>query len=97
MVAKKKGLGGRRILLVVCVGFIFYISYIVFIQEIKSIELDKELAVKKLEIERLQESVERLEVELEQTKDLDYIEKLARERLKMVKPNELIYIIKDDE
>ena len=97
MAKSKKRFGGRTILLLVCLVFIFYISYIVFIQEMKSIELDKELAEKRMEIEKLQETVERLEIELERTEDLDYIEKLARERLRMVKPNELIYIIKEDE
>jgi len=93
---KKKNLRGSTFLLALCILFLAYISYVVIIQEMKSIELEKELASRRLEVERLQESVDRLEVELGQTKDLDYIEKLARERLKMVKPNELIYIIKEE-
>jgi len=92
----KKKVWGSKLFLLVCMLFIFYIAYIMIVQELKNIELEKELVEYQSQLEELHVVVDELSDELGKTKDLDYIEKLAREKLKMVKPNEIMYIIKDD-
>jgi len=46
------------------------------------------------EIEGLKKDIKKLNVELEYAKTPEAIEEIAREKLKMVKANEIIYIIK---
>lgn len=48
----------------------------------------------KEEIESLGSELERLQDEYEYSQTPEAIEKLAREKLKMVKPNEVIYLIR---
>lgn len=51
-------------------------------------------------IEELQVEIESLEDELKNSESIENIEKIAREKLQMVKPNEIVYIIqskKDDD
>ena len=93
---RKNKIWGSKVFLVLCILFIVYITYIMIIQELKNIELEKELAMYQKELDELHVMVEDLADELGKTKDLDYIEKLAREKLKMVKPNEIMYIINED-
>jgi cell division protein FtsB len=55
-------------------------------------DLKKEAAGAKAELALKQEQKENLEAELANIKDPEYIEKQARDRLRMVKPGEMIYI-----
>lgn len=66
--------------------------------------LSQQMEMKKLQEERiqLQKELEFLEArkaklleEIEKSGDLGYVEVIARERLKMVKPDEIIYIVYD--
>ncbi len=66
-------------------------------QEIKLRELRYEESNLLSEVEKLNEDIVELEVELEESGDIAYVEKIAREKLKMVKSNEIIYIIQDEE
>lgn len=68
--------------------------------------IDQEMMIKDLqeEEERLTEKVEKwdtkiksVEEKIEKSDNLDFVEKEAREKLKMVKENEIIYIIQDNE
>ncbi|HAS73956.1 MAG TPA: hypothetical protein DCS67_07410 [Clostridiales bacterium UBA8960] len=49
----------------------------------------------KAEIESLEREINRLVDEYAYSQTPDAIEKIAREKLKMVKPNEIIYLIKN--
>ena len=96
---KKKKLGIiRRNKFVVFFAIIFsiYVLAVLIRQEIyyKSLK-SEELAYLK-EIQVLKIEIEKLEKDLESNQDLESIEKIAREKLKMVKPNEIIYIIQED-
>lgn len=54
--------------------------------------LESEKLKKQQEIEKLNSEIADIEEKLEYTDSLEYIEKMAREELKMVKPDEIIII-----
>lgn len=87
----------NKYLIIFMVVFLSYIGYTVVKTEIKIQELKANEAVLKEELNKLTEEKETLTKELENSKSLESIEKIAREKLKMVKPNEVIYIIQDEE
>ena len=74
------------------------ILYVVFIFWNQS-QIEKELAGKKLAIEedihKLQMEISELNRTIEKSDSLDFVEKMAREELGMVKSREIIYIDKD--
>lgn len=86
----------NQITLVVLMVFLAYVSVTLVRQEIVLRGVQYEEAEKLAEIERLTSEVENLEERIEESGDLEYIEKIAREKLKMVKSNEIIYIIQDE-
>lgn len=49
------------------------------------------------EITKLEEEIQQLKTEIENKDSLDFIEKIARDELKLVKPREIIYIDKNKE
>lgn len=51
----------------------------------------------KAEIESLERDINRLVDEFAYSQTPEAVEKIAREKLKMVKPNEIIYLIKGEE
>ncbi len=77
--------------------FAVYVSYVLIIQELQYRTLLVEESDYLSEIDSLNEEIERLESRLESNQDPQAIEKIAREKLKMVKPNEIIYIIQENE
>lgn len=96
---RKKAVAVKRnkYLIIFMVVFLSYIGYTVVKTEIKIQELKANEAVLKEELNKLTEEKDSLTKQLEDSKSLESIEKIAREKLKMVKPNEVIYIIQDEE
>ncbi|MFZ5966663.1 MAG: FtsB family cell division protein [Bacillota bacterium] len=70
----------------------FYALFTVVDQQIRLYKLSKQEEAYKNKIAELKQTVAQLEDELNQGDSPEYIEKIAREQLKMVKPNEMIYI-----
>jgi len=67
-----------------------------FIKQQKIInKLNSEKEQKQQEITSLKNDIKSLEGKIQYTDSLEYIEKIAREELKMIKPDEIIYIDKD--
>lgn len=89
---KKKRLRGNRPFYMIVIVFLLYISWILIDQQIKLHELNNQKGDLMKEVERLREKEQQLTEEQELLNDPQYIERVARERLKMVKPNEIIYI-----
>lgn len=58
-------------------------------------ELINDRAMYNLEIEELKKSIDELYDVIDEISTPEYIEKMAREKLQMVKPDEIIYMIKD--
>ncbi|WFD10503.1 cell division protein FtsL [Tepidibacter hydrothermalis] len=55
-------------------------------------EYKKEIKSLKEQIKQEDENIKKVKAEIENYKTDEYIEKIAREKLKMVKPGEIIYI-----
>lgn len=66
--------------------FVFFISFVK--QEVAMKNLKKDIQVQQQELDKVREKNERLKEEEAQSKSEEYIEKMARERLGMVKPGE---------
>lgn len=89
---KKKGLRLKHILVLL---FIFWvgrtlINQKIMIRESKERILEEENAIAKLEME-----IDDLNKEIEEKDSLTFVEKVAREELRMVKPREIMYIDKN--
>jgi len=94
MIIKKIFKRHKLIILVFVVVFIYF-SYNYFRQEIKLEELAQEKYIKKIELQEKDAEVKVLRKDLEEVKSNENISRLAREKLKMVYPGEVLYIIKD--
>lgn len=93
---KRSFLKRNRYMVVLSIVFAIYVSTALISQEFQYRKLLQEEADYYMEIEALSEEIERLESRLESSQDPRAIEKIAREKLKMVKPNEIIYIIQEE-
>ena len=94
---KKKAVVKRnKFLILFMVVFLGYIGYSLVQTEIKIQELRAREATLNEELMKLTEEKDTLTKQLEESKSLESIERIAREKLKMVKPSEVIYIIQDE-
>ncbi|SCG84224.1 hypothetical protein DW1_2664 [Proteiniborus sp. DW1] len=85
---KKRIRAGHLIILALAV----YLGITFFNQQREIKALEKEKLQKQQEIEKLNSEIMDIEEKLKYTDSLEYIEKMAREELKMVKPDEIIVI-----
>ncbi len=78
--------------------FLFVFLYITLIYYNQH-KLLKELEAKRdkniLEVEKINTEIRELEAQIENSDSLEFVEKIAREELGMVKPREIIYIDKN--
>ncbi len=95
---RKKGVTLKRnkYLILLMAVFLGYVLYSVTSAEIKIQELKTKQTALQEELNRLTDEKESLTKQLEESKSLESIERIAREKLKMVKPNELIYVIQEE-
>lgn len=96
MIIKKIFKRHKLIILVFVVVFIYF-SYNYFRQEIKLQELSQEKYLKKVELQEKDAEVKKLRQDLKEVKSNENISRLAREKLKMVNPGEVLYIIEDEQ
>lgn len=87
----------NRVVVLFAVAFLIYVGVTFVRQELKLRQLRAEEEACQQKILVLKEDVEELEEELENASSPETIERIAREKLKMVKPNEIIYIIQEDD
>lgn len=84
-----------RLIHIVILSLFLYLSLIFNNQR----KLENQLESKKnniqLEVDKLQREIEGLNEEIENSDSLQFVEKIARDELGMVKPREIIYIDKD--
>lgn len=66
----------------------FYVCYIFVNQQITIRNIKAQISEKNIEMEKLREKSRRLQDEVNMSKSDLYIEKLAREKLKLIKPGE---------
>lgn len=89
---KGRGFRLRHLLLLI---LIFFISKTLITQRSMAKSLNREKLLVENNIEELEISIEKLNAEIEHKDSLEFIEKVAREDLKMVRPREIIYIDKN--
>ncbi len=87
----------NRVVVLFAVAFLIYVGVTFVRQELKLRQLHAEEEACQQKILLLKEDVKELEEELENASSPETIERIAREKLKMVKPNEIIYIIQEDD
>ena len=94
---RKKGSFFKRngIALLFLAVLLGYLSFTIINQEIKLRALRKEGDQIEKTVEELKKKLSGMEKKIEESGNPQFIEKAARERLKMVKQNEIIYIIQD--
>ncbi len=87
----------RNRITIIIVGILFaYLSISLINQQIKInslLEKEKEALE---ELESLKAEANSIKEKIEESNNDEFIEKVAREKLKMVKPNEIIYIFKEE-
>lgn len=90
---KKKIRKGRfRLIHLIIIILVVYVT-IVFNHQRKLLNnLDSKREINEATIEELEEDIDALNDEIEMSGTLEFIEKIAREELGMVKPREIIYI-----
>lgn len=91
---KKKKFKLRYVLFL---ALIIYLGTVFIKQEMTINSLEKKNETKQKEVKELNGEISEIEKQLEKVNSLEFIEKVAREELKMVKPNEIIYIDKNKE
>lgn len=74
---------------------VFWISKTLINQSLMLRELSERKKQEEQAIAQLEEEIEELNEEIENKDSLSFVEKTAREDLKMVKPREIIYIDKN--
>ncbi|BDR68396.1 hypothetical protein K144316041_26650 [Clostridium tetani] len=73
---------------IICILLTFYVCYIFGKQQIIISNINAQIAEKTLEHEEVKIKNQKMLEEIDMTKTNDYIEKLAREKLGLVKPGE---------
>ena len=92
---RKKGSFIKRNILILGMMVLFfgYFVYNLYSAELKLKSYEVTQSELRQEIESLEKDLDKLNLELEYAQTPEAIEKVAREKLKMVKANEIIYII----
>jgi cell division protein FtsB len=85
-----------RVRRVLCVVVIIIMFLLVAAQGKEILDLKKQESAAERELAGYQEMQARLEKELKSVDDPAYVEAKAREKLKMIRPGEILYIIEDE-
>jgi cell division protein FtsB len=77
---------------IVIIGFIIFFVFSYIRQSITMNRIQKDIASKQSQLDEVKQKNERLQDEVDEinSDSLDYLEKLARERLGMIKPGEKV-------
>jgi len=92
---KKKKTGGIRLIHLVLIVLSIYVVIVFNHQRTLMKDLDNKKSINKAEIETLESEINKLNKEIETSGTLEFVEKVARDELGMVKPREIIYIDKN--
>ncbi|WP_432404960.1 FtsB family cell division protein [Wukongibacter sp. M2B1] len=86
----------NRIALLFLSCLLVYLSVTIVNQEMKLRDLQEEEKVLQKRVKKLKDEMSEMERKAQESTNPEFIEKTAREKLKMVKQNEIIYIIQDE-
>lgn len=102
---KKRGQKGMRVnpfnylkrnwvLTLIVAMFFVWTTFTLIRQEVKLAELKKERQDYQIQMDELKKEISDLEKEIMKSQSSEFIEQMAKEKLKMVKSDEIIYYIK---
>lgn len=91
--ARKKRGRGDRLLVAVFILFLCYVAITMGQQEIRLRHLRQQLQAVSLEREQQLAEKQRLEQELTDVRSNEYIERVARDKLGLLKPGDYIYLV----
>ncbi len=86
---RKKGFRLKHFILLLLA---FYLGKTLISQSILMKELSERKLKEEQEITKLEKEIKELQEQIEKKDSLEFVEKVAREELKLVKPREIIYI-----
>lgn len=92
---KKKRKKKIKLIHIVLLFLFIYVSLIYYNQYKLLDELEAKREEKLSEVENLKSEIEELHYQIENSDSLEFVERIAREDLGMVKPREIIYIDKN--
>ena len=92
---KKNKRKGFRLKHLILLFLIFCIGKTLINQRSMRKDLTKKRLIEEQEVARLEKEIEELNEEIKNKESLIFVEKVAREDLRMVKPREIIYIDKN--
>ncbi len=95
MARKRNFIKRNRFMMALVLLFSIYIGTTLVRQELKMHELRVEEKQAKIQMEALSGEISVLKEDLKASQGLEFTEKAAREKLKMVKPDEIVYILKE--
>lgn len=92
---KKKKTKGFRIIHLVFIFLVFYVVVVLNHQRNLMKDLDSKKSMNQEQITKLENEIEELNHEIQTSGTLEFVEKVARNELGMVKPREIVYIDKN--
>ena len=84
-----------RFISIVAVLIILGLITVLGAQHLQQLKIERELAAYENRLREFEERKSELELEIERLQETGYIETLARERLGLVKPDEIIFQLED--
>lgn len=91
----KKNFNTHKWMIVLTIGISIYFSYNFVVQEAKMQNISQSIYNKKIVLNKLDIEIKNLELDLKNVKSNKNIERLAREKLKMIAYDEVLYIIEE--
>lgn len=91
---KRKKKNGFRLKHLILLFLIFWISKTLISQKSMMKDLTQRKLIEEQEVAQIEKEIEELSEEIKNKESLIFVEKVAREDLRMVRPREIIYIDK---
>lgn len=95
MAKKRNFIRRNKFMMALFLLFSIYIGTTLVRQELNMHELRAEEKQVKAQTEAISGEINVLKEDLKASQSLEFTEKMAREKLKMVKPDEIVYILKE--
>ena len=92
---KRKKKNGFRLKHLILLFLIFWISKTLISQKSMMKDLTQRKLIEEQEVAQIEKEIEELSEEIKNKESLIFVEKVAREDLRMVRPREIIYIDKN--
>ena len=89
---KRKLIKKKSVLYIIGAIVIIYFVYILISQQVSIGSKNKEIKALQSEIDQASAETEKLQKQVDNLQDPEYIEKIAREKLGLVRPNERVYV-----